>query len=64
MEADIQTILDELLSTKEVARRFNKTVGDVQYAIKTGKIKAYKWGYFYVIHPDDLPDEWPTGSRA
>ncbi len=63
--ADIQALLDELLTTREVAEMFDRTVGDVQYAIKTGKITAYKFGgYFHVIHRSDLPKEWPTRKRG
>ncbi len=58
---DIQSMLDDLLTTKEVAEQYEITVRDVQYQIKRGRIKWYKIGdYFYVIHKRDLPAVWPS----
>jgi hypothetical protein len=63
-DTDLQDVLDQFLSTKEVAEHFERTVNDVQYAIKTGKLKAYRWGWFYMIHRNDIPKEWPTEKRG
>ena len=55
-------VLEKYLTTKDVADRFGLEVRQVQYYIKRGVIPAERVGrnkYFYLIHEDDVPDEWP-----
>lgn len=55
--------LDEYLTTSDVAAMFDGVeVRNVQYYIKNGAIPIERVGtkgYFYVIHKDDVPAEWP-----
>lgn len=61
MPNSVQAVLDRLLTTRQVAEKFGVTVKDVQYQIKRGRIKAYRFGnYFYVVDQRDLPDKWPS----
>jgi excisionase family DNA binding protein len=51
--------LKDFVSTKAIADRFGVALRDVQYYIKQGVIPAYKVGYTYLIHIDDIPSSWP-----
>jgi len=53
------SILDEFMTTAQVAEVFGVPVRDVQYYIKRGLIRARKLGYFWMIHHTDIPKHWP-----
>jgi len=56
---DKYSVLKEFVSTKAIAEKFGVALRDVQYYIKQGVIPAYKVGYSYLIHNDDVPTSWP-----
>lgn len=49
----------DLLTLKEVADRYGVKEHQVRYAIKVGKIKAFKKGWIILIKRKTLPKVWP-----
>lgn len=49
------------LSISEVARIYRVPPASVRYAIKTGKLRAIKVGWVWVIRREDLPPTWFFG---
>lgn len=51
-----------LISTKEVAKRYNVTNRQVLYAIRMKKIRGKKVGWTWVCDTRYLPEKWPGRS--
>lgn len=53
----------EMITANEAAKRKGVTRQAVGQAIKDGRLKAKKWGRFYMIRPGDLDDWEVVGHR-
>lgn len=56
--------MGNILNTRQVAKRYNVSLYQVNYAITTHRLKAEKWGHIYVVYEKDLPDTWPILRRG
>lgn len=52
-------VLDDLLTTREVAEYYGIPMRSVHRMIREGRLVAHKVGWVYVIHRQDLPQTWP-----
>lgn len=50
--------MEDLLTISEVAKIYNVPERNVRYAIKSGKIKASRIGWIWVIERKNLPKTW------
>lgn len=60
MPENLHGIGDDYITVGELADKFDKTYTQAYYLIKTGKIKAERLGWQYIIHISDIPKEWPV----
>lgn len=55
---------DLIISLSQVCEKYNKTEVQVRYAIKQGRLKAYKVGWQWCFNVADLPRTWPETPRT
>lgn len=49
-----------MLTVRQAAERLKVPQHRIRYAIRTGKIKATRYDWFYLIKEEDLPDKMPS----
>lgn len=55
--------LDDYLTTEEVAEHYGVFNRVVLRHIREGHLPAVKKGWIYLVHKDDLPEEWPPRNH-
>lgn len=56
ISADAALYAAKLLTTSDVARRLDVATGTVVFWIRTGQLRALKWGQTWVTTEPDLQD--------
>lgn len=55
-------LIMNLIPIKEVARRYDKTLCQVRYAIHQGRLSGIKIGWCWFCEENKLPKFWPTAE--
>jgi len=55
--------MKDIMTTAEVAKKYDVSVREVLYAVTVGKLEGQKVGWIWLFVTADLPDKWPVRKK-